>query len=98
VGYARFERQEAYQALSDVYQYLNPLLNYFYPALRLIAKKKLPSGSYKKIYEKDPKPPYQRLIGSADPSDECKAELLRRKAGLNPIELKVHWTRRGIGS
>jgi len=88
VGYARFEGQQAYEALSEVYRYLNPLLNYFYPTLRLIAKEKLPSGRYKKIYEKEPKPPYQRLIESADVSDECKAELLRRKAALNPIELK----------
>src|SRR5215510_8163447 len=64
VGYARFEGQNAYNALSDVYCYLNPLLNYFYPTLRLIAKEKLPSGRYKKIYEKDPKTPYQRLIES----------------------------------
>jgi signal transduction histidine kinase len=67
---------------------LNPLLNYFYPTLRLVAKEKLPSGRYKKIYEKDPKTPFQRLDESADLSDECKKELRRRKAGLNPVELK----------
>jgi hypothetical protein len=88
VGYARFEGQNAANALSNVYRYLNPLLNYFYPTLRLIAKEKLPSGRYKKIYEKEPKPPCQRLLESPDLSDECKAELLRRKAALNPVELK----------
>jgi hypothetical protein len=67
---------------------LNPLLNYFYPTVRLIAKEKLPSGRYKKIYEKDPKTPFQRLDESEDLSDECKKELRRRKAGLNPVELK----------
>jgi hypothetical protein len=66
----------------------NPLLNYFYPTLRLIAKEKLPSGRYKKIYEKDPKPPYKRLVESPDLSEECKEELRRRKAALNPVELK----------
>jgi hypothetical protein len=71
-----------------VYRYLNPLLNYFYPTLRLIAKEKLPSGRYKKIYEKEPKPPCQRLLASPDINDECKAELLRRKTALNPVELK----------
>jgi hypothetical protein len=88
VGYERFEGEKAAQALADVYRFLNPLLNYWYPTMRLIGKDKLPSGRYKKIYEKDPKPPYQRLLESADISNECKEELRRRAAILNPIELK----------
>src|SRR5215469_8494463 len=88
VGYARFEGQNALNALAEVYRSLNPLLNYWYPTLRLIAKEKLPSGRYKKIYEKEPKTPCQRLLESPAISDECKAELLRRKTLLNPIELK----------
>ena len=88
VGYARFEGQNAYNALSEVYRFLNPLLNYWYPTLRLIAKEKLPSGRYKKIYEKDPKTPCQRLLESPDISEACKVELQRRMALLNPVELK----------
>jgi hypothetical protein len=88
VGYGRFEGQNAFNALSDVYRYLNPLLNYFYPTLRLIAKEKLPSGRYKKIYEKEPKTPCQRLLESPDLSEECKEELRLRKAALNPVDLK----------
>ena len=88
VGYARFEGEKAADALADVYRFLNPLLNYWYPTLRLIAKEKLPSGRYKKIYEKDPKTPFRRLLESPDVSDECKAELRRRAALLNPIALK----------
>jgi hypothetical protein len=88
VGYARFEGQNAFIALSDVYRFLNPLLNYWYPTLRLIAKEKLPSGRYKKIYEKEAKTPYQRLLESPDISDECKEELTRRAVLLNPIALK----------
>src|SRR5215469_14789546 len=88
VGYARFEGQNALNALAEVYRSLNPLLNYWYPTLRLIAKEKLPSGRYKKIYEKDPKTPCQRLLESPDLSEECKAELRRRAALLNPVKLK----------
>ena len=88
VGYARFEGQNALIALSEVYRFLNPLLNYWYPTLRLIAKEKLPSGRYKKIYEKDPKTPYQRLLESPDVNDECKDELRRRFSLLNPVALK----------
>jgi len=88
VGYARFEGQDALNALAEVYRFLNPLLNYWYPTLRLIAKEKLPSGRHKKIYEKEPKTPCQRLLESAHISDECKAELRRRAALLNPVALK----------
>jgi len=88
VGYSRFEGQNALNALNDVYRYLNPLLNYWYPTLRLIAKEKLPSGRYKKIYEKEAKTPYQRILESPDVSEECKQELRRRAALLNPVQLK----------
>jgi hypothetical protein len=88
IGYARFEGQNALIALSDVYRSLNPLLNYWYPTLRLIAKEKLPSGRYKKIYEKDPKTPCQRILESPDVSDECKAVLRHRASLLNPVALK----------
>jgi hypothetical protein len=88
VGYARFEGENARDALAEVYRYLTPLLNYWYPTLRLTAKEKLPSGRYKKIYEKEAKSPYQRLLESPDVSDECKTELRRKKETLNPVELK----------
>jgi len=88
VGYARFEGENALNALAEVYRFLNPLLNYWYPTMRLVAKEKLPSGRYKKIYEKEAKTPYQRLLESPDVSDECKEELRRRAALLNPVTLK----------
>jgi hypothetical protein len=88
VGYHRFEGENAQKALAEVYKYLNPLLNYWYPTIRLIAKEKLPSGRYKKIYEKNPKTPCQRLLESPDIDEKCKAELRRRAAELNPIDLK----------
>jgi len=88
VGYARFQGENALKALQDVYRFLNPLLNYFYPTMQLIAKERLSCGRYKKIYAKDPKSPYQRLLESAHISDQCKAELLRRMAVLNPVTLK----------
>jgi len=88
VGYSRFEGEKALKTLCEVYRFLNPLLNYWYPTLRLIAKEKLPSGRYKKIYEKEAKTPCQRLLESPHINEECKAELLRRKETLNPVELK----------
>jgi hypothetical protein len=88
VGYARFEGENALNALDEVYRFLNPLLNYWYPTLRLAAKEKLPSGRYKKIYEKVPKTPCQRLLESPYISDRCIQELRLRAAKLNPVALK----------
>jgi len=87
-GYARFEGEAARDALATLYAFLNPLTNYFYPSIKLLAKEKLPSGRHKRIYEKEAKSPYQRLMDSPDVNEECKEELRQRKALLNPIELK----------
>jgi hypothetical protein len=68
---------------------LCPLYNYWYPSFRLIGKEKQADGRYKKIYEKAPKTPYQRLLESPDVSEESKAELRRRKALYNPAVLNA---------
>jgi hypothetical protein len=88
LGYDRFEGQETYDALEEVYRCLNPLLNYWYPTLRLIAKEKQASGGSKNICEKVPKTPRRRLLESPDLPEERKAELRRRAALLNPIMFK----------
>jgi hypothetical protein len=38
-------------------------------------------------YEQVPATPYQRLLGSSEVSDECKAELKRRKGLQDPIRV-----------
>jgi hypothetical protein len=88
VGYDRFEGQDMHDALEAVYRCLNPLLNYWYPTIRLIAKEKQASGRYKKIYEKVPKTPCQRLLESPDLAETYKAELRRRALRFNPVTLK----------
>jgi hypothetical protein len=54
---------------------------------RLIAKEKQADGRCRKAYEKEPRTPYERLMELPDISEDGKAELLRRKAGNNPVEL-----------
>jgi hypothetical protein len=44
-------------------------------------------GRYKKIYEKSPRTPYQRLLESAEVPEASKAELARRKNGSDPVDL-----------
>jgi hypothetical protein len=87
VGYFRFDSPAEKEALAEVYEYLCPLYNYWYPSFRLIDKEKGVDGRYKKIYEKSPKTPCERLLESSEVSEESKVELRRRKNGYNPVEL-----------
>ena len=87
VGYFRFDSVEECAALAEVYRWLCPLNNYWMPSFRLTGKEKQEDGHYRKIYEKQPKTPYERLMESPDVSLESKAELLRRRGVQNPVEL-----------
>jgi hypothetical protein len=87
VGYFRFDTQAEGEDLAEVYTYLCPLYNYRYPSFKLEDKVKQADGRYQKVYEKTPATPYRRLLGSPQGSDECKAELTRRKGSRNPISL-----------
>jgi hypothetical protein len=87
VGYFRFDTQEECAVLAEVYRWLCPLYNYWMPSFRLVSKEKKADGRYKKVYEKGPKTPFQRLMESADVSPESKAELAYRKTLQNPVEL-----------
>ena len=87
VGYFRFDTAQECQALAEVYRWLCPLYNYWMPSFRLVSKNKQADGRYKKVYEKAPRTPYERLMESPDVSPDCKAELLRRRSEQNPVEL-----------
>jgi hypothetical protein len=87
VGYFRFDTPEECAALAEVYRWLCPLYNYWMPSFRLVSKDKQADGRYRKVYEKMPKTPFQRLIESPDVSLEHKEELLRLRALQNPVEL-----------
>jgi hypothetical protein len=87
VGYFRFDTPAGQEALAEVYKFLCPLYNYWYPSFRLTGREKQGDGRRKKIYEKSPKTPCQRLPESAEVSEESKVELMRRKNGGDPVEL-----------
>jgi hypothetical protein len=86
-GCFRFDTAEECAALGEACRWLCPLYNYRMPSFRLITKEKLPDGRYRKVYEKQPGAPYERLMESPDISEKCKVELERRRAGQNPVEL-----------
>jgi hypothetical protein len=87
VGYFRFDTEQECAALAEVCRWLCPLYNYWMPSFRLVDKEQRADGRYRKVYEKQPRTPHDRLIESPNVSAECKAELSRRKAGQNPVEL-----------
>ncbi|AEF82758.1 integrase catalytic domain-containing protein [Leadbettera azotonutricia] len=86
VGYYRYDTLQARDALAEVYRHLCPLLNYFYPSEKIIAKERI-GARVKKVYDK-PKSPYRRLLESPDLPDIFKNELRRRAARLNPVKQK----------
>lgn len=87
VGYARFQGDEALAALEAVYSILNPLYNFFYPNLKCIDKVQL-GGKSKRIYEKEPKTPFQRVMEHEDIPVELKQRLAKQKASLNIVTLQ----------
>jgi hypothetical protein len=93
VGYARFQGDEALSALKKAYAYLNPLINYFYPTKKLIAKDKLPNGKIKKVYEKQLKTPYERLLEHPDISDTLKERAREIKGRLDIVHLQENLER-----
>jgi hypothetical protein len=82
-----FDTAKECAALAEVYRWLCSLYNYWMPSFRLIAKEKQADGRYRKVYEKEAKTPYERLMESPEVSEECKGELRRRRAGQNPAAL-----------
>jgi len=88
VGYYRFSAAAERDALAAVYRSLCPLLNYFIPTIKLLSKKRV-GTKIKKVYDKNVISPYQRLLASSDLSDEAKAELTRRFARYDPVELQL---------
>ena len=87
VGYFRFDTHEECVALAEVYRWLCPLYNYWMPSFRLVSKDKQNDGRYRKVYEKMPKTPFQRLIESQHVLLKYKEELRRLRALQNPVEL-----------
>jgi transposase InsO family protein len=87
VGYFRFDTQTEYDAMVVVYEYLCPLYNYWFHSDKLANKEYKPDGKTRKVYDKELKTPFERLLESPDLADEYKDELRRRKAEQNPVQM-----------
>jgi len=86
VGYYRFDTQAEYEELKEVYRHLCPLLNFYYPSVRIIEKIRIGARVHK-TYDA-PKPPYQRLLESPDVEEDVKEELRRRAQRLHIVKQK----------
>jgi hypothetical protein len=61
--------------------------NHFKPTFKLVRREKK-NGKTKRIYEAQPQTPYERLLASADISEEAKGRLRAEHASLDPFALK----------
>jgi hypothetical protein len=89
VGYGRIAGDPALTALEAVYSVLSPLYNFFYPNLKCVDK--LQVGPRKRrIYEKEPKTPFQRILEQPDCEvpPALKRRLIKQKKSLNIITLQ----------
>jgi hypothetical protein len=87
-GYHRYGTQQEFEALAEVYRLLCPLVNYWYPAIKTTGRIKLENGKTRKIREKAPRTPYQRLLEAGGISEEQKNNLRRTAASQNPVQMQ----------
>ena len=74
-GHDRFGHAELVPLMNDLYaREWSQFTNHFKPTFKLLKREKK-NGRTKRIYEKKPQTPYQRLLESADIPEATKAKL-----------------------
>lgn len=87
-GHDRFEHPGLVALMNDLYaQEWSQFTNHFKPTFKLLRREKQ-AGRTKRVYEKTPKTPYQRLLESPDIPEAKKAQLRAQHAQFDPFELK----------
>jgi hypothetical protein len=91
VGYARYETEQEVALLAQLYEKLRLLINFFYPSMKLLEKRRV-KGRIRKRY--DPaKTPAARLLDSEAVSAETKRLLRHQMRRLDPLQLKQQISR-----
>jgi|SRR5437667_56284 len=87
-GHERFGHPELVALMNDLYALeWSQYTNHFKPTLKVLDRQKK-DGKTKRIYEKEPQTPYQRLLGSPDIAEVTKSRLRAEHARLDPFALK----------
>lgn len=87
-GHDRFEHAQLVPLMNDLYaQEWSQFTNHFKPTFKLLRREKK-DGKTKRIYEKQPQTPCQRLLASPEITEETKARLRDQHAHLDPFALK----------
>jgi hypothetical protein len=85
LGYRRYEGDLARMEINDLYKDIRLYVNFFQPVMKLVSKTRV-DGKVKKVYDKA-QTPYQRVLESANVSEERKATLQALYKTLNPVAL-----------
>jgi hypothetical protein len=86
VGYGRYDTQRQVAQLNALYAVYRLYVNHFLPVQKLVAKVRK-GGKVKRVFD-DPKTPYQRVLDSAQVSDDAKRKLRTVHVRLDVVELK----------
>lgn len=90
VGYPRYETEEEVKLLGELYEDLRLLINFFYPSMKLLEKKRV-NGRIRKFYD-EPKTPARRLLDCPAVSWQAKRTLRSQASTLDPFVLKARIT------
>jgi transposase len=91
LGYPRYETQQEVQLIGELYENLRLLINFFYPSVKLLEKKRV-RGRIRKRYDR-PKTPAQRLLDCAALPAQIHGSLRQQLGTLDPFVLKGNITR-----
>ena len=87
-GHERFGHPELVPLMNDLYaQQWSQFTNHFKPTFKLLKRDKQ-AGKTKRIYEKKPQTPYQRLLDCPDIPQATKTKLRIEHDHLDPFELR----------
>jgi hypothetical protein len=87
-GHDRFEHPDLVPLMNALYaQEWSQFTNHFKPTFKLV-KRERKNGKIKRIYEPQPRTPYQRLLESPDIPAARQAQLRAEHAALDPFALK----------
>jgi hypothetical protein len=86
LGWARFESQEALEAINDLYRNeVRSWMNFFQPSVKLIRKTRVGSRLIRKY--SPAQTPLDRVLAYPGVSEEVKASLREQRAALDPFQL-----------